>query len=159
MALFKHIWKPTKTVFLYAGLMVFLVFILKWLQWKYFVTDHSLEIYIGLIAVGFTLLGIWVAPKLTKPKVETVIIEKQVYITPPDAFVLNENELQKLQLTAREYEVLQQLSKGLSNAEIAGQLCLSLSTIKTHVSNLFFKMDVKNRTQAIEKAKQLKIVP
>jgi ATP/maltotriose-dependent transcriptional regulator MalT len=73
--------------------------------------------------------------------------------------VLNEVELKKLNLTTREYEVLQQLSKGLSNAEIGEQLFLSLSTVKTHVSNLLFKMDVKNRTQAIEKAKRLKLTP
>jgi DNA-binding NarL/FixJ family response regulator len=139
--------------------MALLVFALKWMQWKYLITDHSLDIYIGLIAVFFTLLGIWVASQLTKPKVETVVVEKQVYITPPEEFVLNEAELQKLNLTSREYEVLQQLSKGLSNAEIAEQLFLSLSTVKTHVSNLLFKMDVKNRTQAIEKAKRLKLTP
>nr|WP_295200421.1 response regulator transcription factor [Sediminibacterium sp.] len=144
---------------MYALLMALLVFALKWMQWKYLITDHSLDIYIGLIAVFFTLLGIWVASQLTKPKVETVVVEKQVYITPPEEFVLNEAELQKLNLTSREYEVLQQLSKGLSNAEIAEQLFLSLSTVKTHVSNLLFKMDVKNRTQAIEKAKRLKLTP
>ncbi|MBW0176611.1 MAG: response regulator transcription factor [Sediminibacterium sp.] len=159
MPALKRIWKPTKSIFLYALLMALLVFALKWMQWKYLITDHSLDIYIGLIAVFFTLLGIWVASQLTKPKVETVVVEKQVYITPPEEFVLNEAELQKLNLTSREYEVLQQLSKGLSNAEIAEQLFLSLSTVKTHVSNLLFKMDVKNRTQAIEKAKRLKLTP
>lgn len=159
MPVLKRIWKPTKSIFLYALLMALLVFALKWMQWKYLITDHSLDIYIGLIAVFFTLLGIWVASQLTKPKVETVVVEKQVYITPPEEFVLNETELQKLNLTSREYEVLQQLSKGLSNAEIAEQLFLSLSTVKTHVSNLLFKMDVKNRTQAIEKAKRLKLTP
>jgi len=159
MPLLKRLWKPTKSIFLYAAIMALLVFALKWMQWKYLVTDHSLDIYVGLIAVFFTLLGIWVASQLTKPKVETVVIEKQVYITPPEAFVLNEPELKKLNLTTREYEVLQQLSKGLSNAEIAENLFLSLSTVKTHVSNLFFKMDVKNRTQAIEKAKRLKLTP
>lgn len=159
MPVLKRIWKPTKSIFLYALLMALLVFALKWMQWKYLITDHSLDIYIGLIAVFFTLLGIWVASQLTKPKVETVIVEKQVYITSPEEFVLNETELQKLNLTSREYEVLQQLSKGLSNAEIAEQLFLSLSTVKTHISNLFFKMEVKNRTQAIEKAKRLKLTP
>jgi two-component system, NarL family, response regulator LiaR len=159
MPFLKRIGKPSKTIFFYALLMALLVFALKWMQWKYLITDHSLDIYVGLIAVFFTLLGIWVASQLTKPKIETVIVEKQVYITPPEEFVLNEAELRKLNLTTREYEVLQQLSKGLSNAEIAEQLFLSLSTVKTHVSNLFFKMDVKNRTQAIEKAKRLKLTP
>lgn len=137
--------------------MAVLVFVLKWLQWKYLVTDNSLDIYIGLIALFFTLLGVWVANQLTKPKVETVVVEKEVYITTP-ANTVNEAELQKLNLTAREYEILKLLTQGRSNAEIADSLFLSLSTIKTHVSNLFVKMDVKSRTQAIEKAKRLRIV-
>lgn len=76
-----------------------------------------------------------------------------------EEFRLNETELKKLQLTPREWDVLQLISQGRSNAEIADQLCLSLSTIKTHASNLFVKMDVKSRAQAIEKAKRLKITP
>lgn len=151
--------KPVKSILLYAVLMALLVFALKWMQWKYLIVDHSVDIYVGLIAVFFTLLGIWVASQLTKPKIETVVVEKQVYVVSPESFVLNEVELKKLNLTTREYEVLQQLSKGLSNAEIGEQLFLSLSTVKTHVSNLLFKMDVKNRTQAIEKAKRLKLTP
>ncbi len=155
----RQVLKPAKSVFLYAALMALLVFALKWMQWKYLIVDHSVDIYVGLIAVFFTLLGIWVASQLTKPKIETVVVEKQVYVVSPESFVLNEEELTKLNLTTREYEVLQQLSKGLSNAEIAEQLFLSLSTVKTHVSNLLFKMDVKNRTQAIEKAKRLRLTP
>lgn len=151
--------KPVKSILLYAVLMALLVFALKWMQWKYLIVDHSVDIYVGLIAVFFTLLGIWVASQLTKPKIETVVVEKQVYVVSPESFVLNEVELKKLNLTTREYEVLQQLSKGLSNAEIGEQLFLSLSTVKTHVSNLLFKMDVKNRTQAIEKAKRLRLTP
>ena len=159
MSLISRLWKPGKSVFLYAGIMAVLVFTLKWMQWKYLIVDHSIDIYVGLIAVFFTLLGIWVASQLAKPKIETVVVEKEVYVIPPESFVLNEAELRKLNLTTREYEVLQQLSKGLSNAEIGEQLFLSLSTVKTHVSNLFFKMEVKNRTQAIEKAKRLKLTP
>ncbi|NJO24667.1 MAG: response regulator transcription factor [Bacteroidia bacterium] len=51
------------------------------------------------------------------------------------------------------------MAEGLSNQEIAGVLFLSESTIKTHVSNILFKLDAKRRTQAIQAAKQLKIVP
>ncbi len=137
--------------------MAVLVFALKWLQWKYLITDNSSDIYIGLIAVFFTLLGVWVATQLTKPKIQTVIVEKEVYVTQPTDFAINETELKKLNLTTREYEVLQLLTQGLTNAQIAEKLFLSLSTIKTHVSNLFVKMEVKNRTQAVEKANRLKI--
>ncbi len=140
--------------------MAILVFVLKWLQWKYLITDHSADIYIGMIALLFTFLGVWVANQLAKPRVETVIVEKEIYVpTPtPPTFTIDEEALGRLDLTSREYEVLQLLNQGRSNAEIADSLCLSLSTIKTHVSNLFVKMDVKSRTQAIEKARRIRVV-
>jgi DNA-binding CsgD family transcriptional regulator len=159
MTFLKQIFHKSRPIVLYGALMALLVFALKWLQWKYLITDHSLDIYIGLIAVFFTILGVWVATQLTQPKTRTVIVEKEVYLPPSDDFTINETELEKLNLTNREYEVLQWLTKGYSNAEIAAHLFLSLSTVKTHVSNLFVKMDVKNRTQALEKARRLKIIP
>lgn len=145
-------------IVLYGAMMAVLVFALKWLQWKFLIVDHAIDIYVGLIAVFFTILGVWVANQLGKPKVQTVVVEKEVYLPSPNEPLINEAELNKLQLSSREYEVLQLLTKGHSNAAIADQLCLSLSTIKTHVSNLFVKMDVKSRTQAIEKAKRLRII-
>ena len=53
--------------------------------------------------------------------------------------------------------MLELLVRGYTNAEIAEKLFLSLSTVKTHVSNLFVKMEVKNRVQAVEKANRLRI--
>ena len=138
--------------------MAILVFALKWLQWKFVVVDNSIDIYIGLIAIFFTALGVWVATQLVKPKIQTVVVEKEVLVSPTQEFTVNESELKKLNLSNREYQVLQLLAKGNSNAEISDKLFLSLSTVKTHVSNLFIKMDVKSRTQAIEKAKRLKII-
>jgi DNA-binding CsgD family transcriptional regulator len=158
MAISNNIFSRFRHIILYGFLLAVLVFALKWLQWKFLIVDNSLEIYIGLIAVFFTILGIWVATQLTKPKVHTVVIEKKVLVAPADESAVNETELKKLNLSSREYEVLQLLAKGYSNAEIAGTLFLSLSTVKTHASNLFVKMDVKSRTQTIEKAKRLKII-
>lgn len=156
MSFFKDLFFKTRYFALYGFLMAILVFTLKWLQWKFLIMDNSIEIYVGLIAVFFLLLGVWVAKQLIKPSVETVVIEKEVVVAGQS--LINENELQKLNLSTREYEVLQLLALGYSNAEIAERLFLSLSTIKTHVSNLFVKMDVKSRTQAIEKAKRLNII-
>jgi len=162
MNYFKSIFIRSRSLILYGVLLAFLIFLLKWLQWKFLIVDNSIEIYIGLIAVFFTILGIWVATQLVKPKVETitetVIIEKEIYIPRPEDFSVNQRELEKLNLSTREYEILQLLARGYSNADVAGNLFLSLSTIKTHVSNLYLKMDVKSRTQAIEKAKRLKII-
>lgn len=145
--------KDSKHIVLYSLALAILVFALKWLQWKFLIVDNSIDIYIGLVAVFFTALGVWVARQLSGTKVKTVLVPQ------PEAFILNETELQQLNLSSREYEVLQLLSKGHSNAQIAETLFLSLSTIKTHVSNLYLKMDVKSRTQALEKAKRLKIIP
>jgi len=155
----KKIFGNSRHIILYGLFMAILVFILKWLQWKYLITDNSSDIYIGLIAFFFTLLGTWIATQLAKPKIQTVIVEKEVYLTRPDDITINETELKNLSLTTREYEVLQLLTRGYKNAEVAEKLFLSLSTVKTHVSNLFVKMDVKNRTQAVEKANRLKITP
>lgn len=146
--------KGFKHIILYGLILAILVFALKWLQWKFLIVDNAIDIYIGLIAVFFTALGVWVATQLVKPKTQTLVIEKEI----PEKFSVNETELKKLNLSSREYEVLQLLAKGYSNADIANNLFLSVSTVKTHVSNLFLKMDVKSRTQTIEKAKRLKII-
>lgn len=157
MTAIKQIFYNSRHIVLYSAAMAVLVFALKWLQWKYLVADNSYDIYIGLIALFFTFLGVWVANQFAKPKVKIIVVEKEVYLPHPEAFSINEVELKKLKLTSREYEVLTLLTQGRSNTEIAESLFLSLSTIKTHVSNLFVKMDVKSRVQAIEKAKRLKI--
>jgi DNA-binding CsgD family transcriptional regulator len=158
MTFLNKIFLKTKHIVLYGFALAILVFVLKWLQWKFLIVDNSLDIYIGLIAVFFTVLGVWVATQLAKPKIEKVIVEKEVFVPQPEDFTINETELKKLNLTNREYEVLQLVTKGNSNSDIANMLFLSLSTVKTHISNLYVKMNVKRRAQAIEKAKRLKIV-
>lgn len=158
MAIMNNIFLRSRHILLYGLILAVLVFTLKWLQWKFLIVDNAIDLYIGLIAVFFTILGVWVATQLSKPKVETVIVEKEVIIPQPETFTVNDTELRKLNLSNREYEVLQLLARGFSNSDIASSLFLSVSTVKSHVSNIFVKMDVKSRTQVIEKAKRLKIV-
>ena len=62
-------------------------------------------------------------------------------------------------LTEREKEILQLVSRGLSNKAIAQTLALSVGTVKVHVSNILGKLDVSNRTEATIKALQLGLVP
>jgi len=144
-----------------AGIMI----LLQWMQLKLLLTDHATEIYITGIAIIFTLLGIWLARKLTTPKTkvitETVVVEKEVtvYKQPDDAFTPDEALISSLGLSRREIEVLQLMAAGATNQEIADQLFISLNTIKTHTSRMFEKLDVKRRTQAVEKAKRLHIIP
>jgi DNA-binding CsgD family transcriptional regulator len=146
--------KDIKHIIMYGLIAAILIFALKWLQWKFLIVDNAIDIYIGLVAVFFTLLGGWVARQLVKPKVQTVVVEKEV----PEKFIVNEAALNKLNLSPREYEVLQLLALGQSNTDIAENLFLSVSTVKTHIYNLYSKMEVKSRTQAIEKAKRLQLI-
>jgi NarL family two-component system response regulator LiaR len=141
----------------YGLSMALLLFLMKWLELRFLIIDHAMEIYVGAIALLFMGLGIWLALKLAKPK--TIVIEKEILVKPAGEFRLNEKELEKLNLSKRELEVLELMARGLSNQEIAEQLFVSLNTVKTHTSNLFLKMDVKRRTQAVEKAKRLSIIP
>jgi DNA-binding CsgD family transcriptional regulator len=151
-----------KQVFLYAASLVVILLLLQVLQYKFILINHSFEFYIFSIAIIFTGLGIWLALKLVKPKkeIQTIIVEKNIYqkeLTAEEREAI-EIEKQKLGLSSRELEVLQLMAEGLSNQEIAERLFLSLATVKTHSSKLFEKLDAKRRTQAIEKARQLRLI-
>lgn len=61
-------------------------------------------------------------------------------------------------LSDREIEVLRLVAKGLSNADITRKLYISLGTVKWHINHIFAKLGVKNRTQALNKAKELEII-
>ena len=156
---FKSFFLKNKSVILYSISLAALLFLLKWLELRFIIFDHSFEIYIGFIAIIFTGLGIWLALKLSKPKTETVIVEKEIYVTRNENFVLNTSLISQLELSKREMEILDLLAKGHSNQEIASTLFVSVSTVKTHLQNLFEKLDVKRRTQAIEKARSLNLIP
>lgn len=147
-----------KSAIVYGIAMAFILVVLKWLEFKLVIVDRTFEIYAGVIAVFFTALGIWLALKLSGPKIETIIIEKKVFVTSGPAFLVNEQEAVKLNISKRELEVLQLMAEGLSNQEISDRLFVSLNTIKTHASKLFEKMEVKRRTQAVEKAKRLNLI-
>jgi len=149
MQLLKNLFADIRSILTYGLLLAGVLFLLKWLEWNLLIRDHVLDLYIGGIAVIFTLLGLWLARQLGKTvlkPVEAAVLPMPISVT--DLSI-------QFELTNREIEVLQQLLQGKSNAEIADQLFLSLSTVKTHTSNLFLKMDVKSRTQAMEKARRL----
>ena len=62
-------------------------------------------------------------------------------------------------LSKRELEVLELIAEGLTNPEIASRLFLSPHTIKAHASNIYGKLDVHNRTQAVTRARALGVLP
>lgn len=158
MTVNKNLLLKNKAITAYSISLAFLLFLLKWLELRFIIFDHSLEIYIGFIAVIFTALGIWLALKLSKPKVETVVVEKEVYITRNENFVQDTSLVAQLELSKRELEILNLMAQGHSNEEIAKSLFISLSTVKSHNQNLFMKLDVKRRIQAVEKAKRLSLI-
>jgi NarL family two-component system response regulator LiaR len=155
----KNFLLRNKATILYSISLAFLLFLLKWLELRFIIFDHSFEIYIGFIALIFTALGIWLALKLSKPKIETVVVEKEVFVARNENFVLDISLVSQLELSKRELEILSLLAQGHSNQEIATKLFVSLSTVKTHIQNLFEKLDVKRRIQAVEKAKRLNLIP
>lgn len=154
----KTFFFKNKLVLLYGISLALLLALLKWLELKFIIMQNAYEIYSGLIALIFMGVGIWLALKLAKPKKETIIVEKEIYITNTGDFILNEKEIEKLSISKRELEVLQLMAEGLSNQEIAERLFVSLNTVKTHSSKVLEKLDVKRRTQAVEKAKRLSII-
>jgi NarL family two-component system response regulator LiaR len=155
----KNLFLRNKATLIYSISLAFLLFLLKWLELRYIIFDHSFEIYIGFIALIFTALGIWLALKLSKPKIKTVVVEKEVFVSRNENFVLNTALISRLELSKRELEILGLLARGHSNQEIAAKLFISLSTVKTHLQNLFEKLEVKRRIQAVDKAKRLSLIP
>ena len=138
-----------KTILIYGIALAALTGILKFIEYRYFVRDLSLEFYLGVVAILFAGIGVWAGLRLTRRK---------VVVANPD-FKLNEPELQRLGISKREYEVLELMAQGLSNQEIADKLFVSLNTVKTHSSNLFMKLDARRRTQAVRRAKEFGLLP
>jgi NarL family two-component system response regulator LiaR len=144
---------------IYFGLaLAILFFFVKWIEIRFLLYSQNIEIYILLIALLFTALGVWLANKITTPKVQTVIVEKEIYISQNFPFEVNQKEIENRKISKRELEVLTLIADGKSNQEIADTLFVSIPTIKTHITNLFEKLDAKRRTQAIETAKRLQLI-
>ena len=138
-----------KTIVIYGLSMAVLIGLLKFVEYRFFVRDIPLEFYIGLVAVMFTTLGIWAGLRLTRPKM----------VEPNLPFQVDEANFRKAGISKREYEVLELMASGLSNQEIADSLFVSVSTVKTHAANIFAKLDARRRTQAIQRAKELRLIP
>ena len=130
---------------------------LRLMEYRFLVVAHSVEIYGGLIALVFAILGIWLGLKLTRKK--ELIVVKEVAVANSQPFAVNEDKLRELAITKRELEILELIAKGLSNREIAEKLFVSENTVKTHSSRLFDKLSAKRRTQAVQIGKELGLIP
>ena len=140
-----------------------LIAALKLIEYRFLVMEHSIEIYGGLIAVLFAALGVWLGLKVTRKEQVIVererIVEREVMVPAPTFFALNEQRLQELAITKRELEILGLIAQGFSNREIAETLFVSENTVKTHSSRLFDKLSAKRRTQAVQRGKELGLIP
>jgi NarL family two-component system response regulator LiaR len=146
-----------KHIFIYGLCGGVLIAILKLIEYRFLVVEHSVELYGGLIALLFASLGIWLGLKLTRKK--EVVVFKEVVVSASLPFALNEKRLRELGVTPRELEILALIAGGLSNREIAEKLFVSENTVKTHSSRLFDKLSAKRRTQAVQIGKELGLIP
>lgn len=135
-----------RTILFYAALLAVGTLALQWVEYQYLSRAFSVEIYIVLIGVAFTLLGVWVGRALTARTVG-------------ETFEFNQALMESLNITKRELGVLEELAEGRSNKEIAERLHVSPNTVKTHVANLYDKLEVGQRVQAVQKARSLRLIP
>ncbi len=143
-------------VLLYGICGGILIAFLKFIEYRFIIIEHSIEIYGGLTAILFAGVGIWLGLKLTR-KQEVVVI-KEVPVPAQQQFTVNEVKQRDLGITKRELEILSLIAQGLSNREIAEKLFVSENTIKTHSSRLFDKLSAKRRTQAVQIGKQFGLI-
>jgi DNA-binding NarL/FixJ family response regulator len=133
-----------KTILVFSALIIALLVLFQISKYSIISGGIKTELVITGIAVIAFFIGIVINKKAIKTKETTTEI--------------NHQKIKELEITSREYEVLELIAKGFSNKEIADTLFLSESTIKTHVSNLLAKLNAKRRTQAVQIAKELGII-
>jgi len=152
-----------RTILFYGLLGGILIALLKLVEYRFLVVEHSLEVYGGVVALLFSALGIWLGLKLTRTRETVVFREVPVRVEVPapsnGPFVPNAARQQQLGITRREMEILQLIAAGLSNREIAERLHVSENTVKTHSARLFEKLDARRRTQAVQRAREAGLVP
>jgi NarL family two-component system response regulator LiaR len=146
-----------RTILPYGAIGGLLIAALKLIEYRFLVVEHSLEIYGGLVALLFSVLGIWLGLKLTRTR-ETVVV-REVPVPAQVTFVRNAARQEQLGITPRELEILQLIAAGLSNREIAERSYVSENTVKTHAASVFEKLNAKRRTQAVQLAKEAGLIP
>lgn len=143
-----------KQVILYGVLLGVVAAAMELLKFNLIVVENTFEVYALLVALLFGGVGIWVGIKLFTKNKQLIVIEGGG--TPG---LVDEEKIKELGISKREYEVLELIARGHTNQEVAELLFVSPNTVKTHLANIFAKLDVNRRTQAIQRAKDLNILP
>jgi two-component system, NarL family, response regulator LiaR len=146
-----------KRVILYGSAGGVLIALLKFFEYKHFVHAYPTEIYSGLLAAIFSALGIYFGRRLTRST--QVVVIKEVRVPERAPFELDSGKLKELGITQREHEILGLIAEGLSNREIGERLFVSENTVKTHSSRLFVKLGVNRRVQAVQRGRELGLIP
>ena len=144
-------------VLMYGLIGGILIALLQWTEYRFLVVEHSIEIYGGLIAATFAVLGIWLGLKLTAKR-QTIVV-REVPVAAEGPFIPDQRKREGLHITRRELEILELIAQGLSNREIAEKLFVSESTVKTHSSRVFDKLGARRRTQAVQLGKEFGLLP
>ena len=143
-----------RVILLYGLSGGLLIAALRYVEYRFLVVEHSLEIYGGIVGLVFAAVGIRLGQTLTRDKV--VVVPGPPVATP---FVRNQDKVAEFGLTPREIEILEQIAGGFSTREIAARLFVSENTVKTHTSRLFQKLNVRRRTQAVQVAQETGLIP
>lgn len=151
----------TRTILLYGMLGGLLIAVLKAVEYRFLVVEHSLEIYGGIVALLFSGLGIWLGLRLTQRRVvvREVAVRVEVPVPFSGSFVRDDARVDSLGITPRELEILEAMAAGFSNREISERLFVSENTVKTHAGRIFGKLSARRRTQAVQLAKDARIIP
>jgi two-component system, NarL family, response regulator LiaR len=142
-----------------------LIATLQYTEYRFVVIEHSVELYGALVAILFATFGIWLGLRITRRRETVVVREVLVPMSAPaevpsgEPFAPNAARQQALGITARELEILTLVARGLSNREIAAQLFVSENTVKTHCARAFDKLGAARRTQAVQRGKELGLLP
>jgi two-component system, NarL family, response regulator LiaR len=141
-----------------------LIATLQYTEYRFVVIEHSVELYGALVAILFATFGIWLGLRITRRREKIVIREVLAPASgrgaePASPFAPNTAQQQSLGITDRELEILALIARGLSNREIATQLFVSENTVKTHCSRAFDKLGAARRTQAVQRGKELGLLP
>ena len=139
-----------KRIVLYAAAGGVVIAFLKYLEYQHFIRAYPTEVYGGIVAAIFTVIGIYAGLRFRKKEI--------VVLRTGEPFVLTSAKLKELAITPRELEILGLIAEGLSNREIAERLFVSENTVKTHSSRLFDKMSVNRRVQAVQRGKELGLI-